>query len=468
PDGHDRCPSASRASCRRRAPRRASWPCGCPGGRPPAGRRPPGGSGAHWSARRRSTQAARRSRTSCRPDRARRRSDSLPSGSGLLRGALDSRADEHEAALGAREGALDEHEALLDVDRVNGQVLDTGAVAAHAASHALTLEHATGGGGTADGTGLAVVAVLAVRRAHTGEPVALHDARGALALGGADDVDLLAGLEDRGVDLLAERVVPGVGGAQLDEVTARGHAGLLEVAAQRLGDLARVDLPVGDLHRVVAVGLDGADLGDDVRTGLHDGHGDELSVLVPDLGHAELGAEHAGHRSGLLAGQFVAHVHHPQSLISMLTSAGRSRRMSESTAFGVGSTMSIRRLCVRISKCSRESLYLCGERITQNTFFSVGSGTGPTTVAPALVTVSTILRAELSITSWSYDLSRMRIFCPAMASCLSSSSGMDAAAPGTRGRACRPPRGAGAQHEAAEDRLRLRRIPATMRTPRHG
>src|SRR5699024_1367593 len=209
----------------------------------------------------------------------------------------------------------------------------------------------------------------------------------------------------------------------------------LEVAAQRLGDLARVDLPVGDLHRVVAVGLDGADLGDDVRTGLHDGHGDELSVLVPDLGHAELGAEHAGHRSGLLAGQFVAHVHHPQSLISMLTSAGRSRRMSESTAFGVGSTMSIRRLCVRISKCSRESLYLCGERITQNTFFSVGSGTGPTTVAPALVTVSTILRAELSITSWSYDLSRMRIFCPAMASCLSSSSGMDAAAPGTRGRA---------------------------------
>ena len=33
--------------------------------------------------------------------------------------------------------------------------------------------------------------------------------------------------------------------------------------------------------------------------------------------------------------------------------------MSESTAFGVGSTMSMRRLCVRISKCSRLSLYLC-------------------------------------------------------------------------------------------------------------
>src|SRR5487761_1861112 len=88
--------------------------------------------------------------------------------------------------------------------------------------------------------------------------------------------------------------------------------------------------------------------------------------------------------------------------------------MSESTVFGVGSMMSISRLCVRISKCSRESLYLCGDRMTQYTFFSVGSGTGPATRAPVLVTVSTILRAELSMTSWSYALSLMRIFCPAM------------------------------------------------------
>src|SRR5699024_7510094 len=147
----------------------------------------PGGSGPRWSGRRRSTQAARRCRTSCRPGRARRRSDSLPSGSGLLRGSLDSRADQHEAALGAGDGTLDEHEALLDVDRVNGQVLDTGAVAAHAASHALALEHATGGGGAADGAGLAVVAVLAVRGADAREAVTLHDTRGALALGGAHD-----------------------------------------------------------------------------------------------------------------------------------------------------------------------------------------------------------------------------------------------------------------------------------------
>ena len=59
--------------------------------------------------------------------------------------------------------------------------------------------------------------------------------------------------------------------------------------------------------------------------------------------------------------------------------------------------MSINRLCVRISKCSRESLSLNGERITQYTFFSVGSGTGPETVAPVRVAVSTISLAADSI-----------------------------------------------------------------------
>ena len=68
--------------------------------------------------------------------------------------------------------------------------------------------------------------------------------------------------------------------------------------------------------------------------------------------------------------------------------------MSESTVFGVGLWMSIRRLCVRTSKCSRESLSMKGPRITQYTFFSVGSGTGPVIVAPVRWAVSTIWVAE--------------------------------------------------------------------------
>src|SRR3954451_9246009 len=71
--------------------------------------------------------------------------------------------------------------------------------------------------------------------------------------------------------------------------------------------------------------------------------------------------------------------------------------------------MSIRRLCVRISKCSRESLSLNGVRMTQYTFFSVGSGTGPDTEAPVRVAVSTISLAAVSIAEWSYAFRRMRI-----------------------------------------------------------
>src|SRR3954454_6966890 len=105
----------------------------------------------------------------------------------------------------------------------------------------------------------------------------------------------------------------------------------------------------------------------------------------------------------------------PASRISMSTPAGRwSRRWSESTVLGGGWWMSMSRLCVRISKCSRESLSLKGDRITQYTFFSVGRGTGPDTVAPVRCAVSTISLAAVSIAEASYAFRRMRIlFCAA-------------------------------------------------------
>src|SRR6266511_261952 len=104
----------------------------------------------------------------------------------------------------------------------------------------------------------------------------------------------------------------------------------------------------------------------------------------------------------------------------MSTPAGRSSRISESTVFGVGEWMSISRLCVRTSKCSRESLSLNGERITQYTFFSVGSGTGPVMVAPVRWAVSTMSFADLSTCWWSYPFSLIRIFCCGTGAVLSS------------------------------------------------
>src|SRR6185437_7475124 len=140
-----------------------------------------------------------------------------------------------------------------------------------------------------------------------------------------------------------------------------------------------------ELHGLVTVGVRRANRDDRARPRLDDGHRrDDARVLVEELRHPKLSADDAFHR---------------YSLISMSTPAGRSSRMSESTVFGVGEWMSINRLCVRISKCSRESLSLNGDRITQYTFFSVGSGTGPVMVAPVRWAVSTMSRADLS-TCW--------------------------------------------------------------------
>src|SRR4029079_4612442 len=102
-------------------------------------------------------------------------------------------------------------------------------------------------------------------------------------------------------------------------------------------------------------------------------------------------------------------------LISTSTPAGRSSRWSESTVLPVISTMSIRRLWIRISKCSRLSLSTWGERMTVYLRISVGNGTGPRTFACVRSTVSTIFFVDWSMTSWSYAFSRMRIFLPAAA-----------------------------------------------------
>ena len=64
----------------------------------------------------------------------------------------------------------------------------------------------------------------AVAGAEAVEVVALHDTGEALALAGADDVDLGAGLEQLGGELLAERVLGRVRRAHLDDVAARRHA----------------------------------------------------------------------------------------------------------------------------------------------------------------------------------------------------------------------------------------------------
>src|SRR5437763_826746 len=80
----------------------------------------------------------------------------------------------------------------------------------------------------------------------------------------------------------------------------------------------------------------------------------------------------------------------PKALISTSTPAGRSSFISASTVCGVGSRMSSKRLCVRISNCSRDFLSTSGERSTVYLFFIVGNGIGPAICAPVRLAVATI------------------------------------------------------------------------------
>ena len=63
---------------------------------------------------------------------------------------------------------------------------------------------------------------------------------------------------------------------------------------------------------------------------------------------------------------------------------------------GRESTMSMRRLCVRSSNCSRLFLSMCGERSTVQRSRRVGNGTGPHTLAPVFSAVRTMSEAVWS------------------------------------------------------------------------
>src|SRR5581483_6162862 len=209
--------------------------------------------------------------------------------------------------------------------------------------------------------------VRAVRPRPAREVVALDRALEALADADARHLDRVTRLEDLDRDGLAldaavERT------AELDELPVRADAEPLQVTELGLRQLPLGHCVVRELHGLVAVDLVRLHLDDRARARRdHGDRGDAAGLRVEDLRHPELASENPlGH----------------QSLISMSMPAGRSRRISWSIVFGVGLRMSISRLCVRTSKCSRESLSLNGLRITQYTFFSVGRGTGPVIVAP--------------------------------------------------------------------------------------
>src|SRR5262249_7241937 len=150
------------------------------------------------------------------------------------------------------------------------------------------------------------------------------------------------------------------------------------------------ELHQAQLHRIVAVLARGLPPHHHARTDLQDRHGHHAPVRLKNLRHSNFLSQNSWrHKRAYLCSL-------PNALISTSTPAGRSSFISASTVCCVGSRMSSKRLCVRISNCSRDFLSAWGDRNTVYLFLIVGSGIGPATLAPVRFAVSTI-----SLVDWS-------------------------------------------------------------------
>src|SRR5262249_14413574 len=210
--------------------------------------------------------------------------------------------------------------------------------------------------------------------------------------------------------------------AELLQVPRRRQVALRELPEHGLREALLLVRAEAELQRGVAVALAGADLRDGARARLDHGHGHDVALLVEDLRHADFASNQSHHFRKVLSRrrtfesspfgrlEAVAPYCACYVLISISTPAGMSSFSSASMVWPVERVMSISRLWMRISNCSRDFLSTCGLRSTVYTVLRVGSGTGPDVTAPVRRAVRTISAADWSSVAWSYDFNLMRIF----------------------------------------------------------
>ena len=187
-------------------------------------------------------------------------------------GSLDGGTDHHEAAVRARDRALDEQQVCVRRRRWTTSRFSTVTRSLPIwPAIRMPLNTRAGVAHAPIAPGERCLALVPWLRARPLNPWRFIDAGEALALGDADDVGALAGLEDVGPDLLA-----GLVGRRRRPCGSRRRAGRSARRASRsdparLGQAVRLaSAPKRELHRRVAVLLLGLDLRDEARPGLDD------------------------------------------------------------------------------------------------------------------------------------------------------------------------------------------------------
>src|SRR3984957_13593350 len=292
------------------------------------------------------------------------------------------------SAFDARNGAFHHDQAALNVGLHHLQIERGDPIDAEMTRHLLVLEGPARILPAAGRTDRPMRDRHTMGGAQAGKIPALHAASPALAGRNAGHIDKLADDKMTGGDFCTDRDQTIFINAEFGNLALGLNLGNREMTAIS---------PIGALH----LALTRAKLKRDVAVFVFGAVADNLAVAKTQHRHRHVftGFGEQPRHTYLLrqhSGTHCLFPSRPYSLISTSTPAARSSFISASTVCGVGSTMSSRRLCVRISNCSRLFLSMCGERLTVNFSILVGSGSGRRTCAPVRFAVLTISRVDAS------------------------------------------------------------------------
>src|SRR5690606_29717921 len=273
---------------------------------------------------------------------------------------------------------FEENQSAILVGRDHFQILRGHAGGAHVTGHLLAFENLARILTLAGGTMRAMRHGDTVRGAHTAEVVPLHRAGKAFTDARADNIDILIRDEVIRRQLRTDIDKRVFRHAELGHLHLRLDFRLGEMAAQCPRHILDFGRARTELDGIIAMAVRRAMRDALTYVNGKNSHRNMCAVFRENPGHAQLFCD-----------QSTTHLDHPNSLMDTSTPAARSSFMSASTVCGVGSTISRRRLWVRISNCSRDFLSICGPRRTVYLSMCVGSGMGPRTFAPVRFAVFT-------------------------------------------------------------------------------
>ncbi|MPN46818.1 hypothetical protein SDC9_194417 [bioreactor metagenome] len=112
-----------------------------------------------------------------------------------------------------------------------------------------------------------------------------------LAFGNTGDVYLVAFLEDRDINDVADVLLSGVVQLEFAQILLERDSRLGQMTLLGLADLSGLNVLITELHGVVSVFFSRLLLSDDTGPRLNNGDRDDFALLIEDLRHADLLAD---------------------------------------------------------------------------------------------------------------------------------------------------------------------------------